>query len=322
MKNRLIQFIITLFLLSVLVFYMARLSPGNPLRSYYGESVQRMSEEEQNAAKIRLGLDKPIHIQYVNWLKQAVKGDFGISFKYKKDVVEVIKEVYPATLILGSVSFVLTFGGALLLGVFCVMKEDGFWDIAICKMGVIINCIPEFWLAIVLILIFSINLRVLPSSGAYGLGEGSSLGSRLLHLILPVTVLTLSHVWYYGYIIRNRLLEEVRKDYVLLCKSKGLKKRTILFRHCVKNILPFIVSLMAVSVPHLLGGTYIVEKVFSYPGLGTVCFESAKYHDYNMLMIVTLITGTAVITINMGAQVLMAKLNPEMENEQEAVKCE
>lgn len=322
MKNRLIQFIITLFLLSVLVFYMARLSPGNPLRSYYGESVQRMSEEEQNAAKIRLGLDKPIHIQYVNWLKQAVKGDFGVSFKYKKDVVEVIKEVYPATLILGSVSFVLTFGGALLLGVFCVMKEDGFWDRAICKMGVIFNCIPEFWLAIVLILIFSINLRVLPSSGAYGLGEGSSLGSRLLHLILPVTVLTLSHVWYYGYIIRNRLLEEVRKDYVLLCKSKGLKKRTILFRHCVKNILPFIVSLMAVSVPHLLGGTYIVEKVFSYPGLGTVCFESAKYHDYNMLMIVTLITGTAVITINMGAQVLMAKLNPEMENEQEAVKCE
>lgn len=316
-----VQFVIMLFLLSVFVFYMARLSPGNPLRSFYGESVQRMSMEEQEAAKRKLGLDAPIYIQYGKWLNKARKGEFGISYKYKKDVLEVMKEVYPNTLLLGGLSFLLSFGGALLLGAASAMKEDKLLDRLICKTGTVFNCIPSFWLSIVLILIFSVNFKILPSSGAYSIGRENDIGDRLIHLILPITVLTLSHMWYYAYLVRNKLLEEIRKDYVLLCRSKGLKRRKILFTHCMKNIMPFFISLMAISIPHLITGTYVVEKVFSYPGLGTICFESAKYHDYNMLMVVTLFTGMLVIIVNMSAQALAAKLDLQMENEEE-INCD
>ena len=121
-------------------------------------------------------------------------------------------------------------------------------------------------MALVLILIFSVNLKILPSSGAYSTGKAGDVGDRVIHLIMPLTIVVLEHLWYYAYMIRNKILEEVRADYVLLAKSKGLTKNSILFRHCLRNIIPSYLSIMAISVPHILGGTYIVETVFSYPG--------------------------------------------------------
>ena len=135
---------------------------------------------------------------------------------------------------------------------------------------------------------------------------------RLRHLALPLAVLVLGHLWYYAYLIRNRLLDEVRQDYVLLCRAEGLSRRKILFTQCLRNVLPSYFGLMAVSIPHILGGTYIVEKVFSYPGLGTLCFESAKYHDYNMLLVLCLITGAVVMLAGMAARALGGALDPRM----------
>lgn len=120
-----------------------------------------------------------------------------------------------------------------------------------------------------------------------------------MHLILPLTVVVLGHLWYYAYMIRNRILEEVRADYVLLARAKGLTKWGVLFRHCLRNVMPSYLSLMAISVPHILGGTYIVEMVFSYPGLGTLTYESARYHDYNLLMLLCMLTGIVVILCNL-----------------------
>ena len=307
-----IQLVVTLFLLSLAVFYISRMAPGDPLRSYYGESVERMSDEERAQAEERLGLDDPIYVQYGRWISEAVQGSFGISFKYKQDVMQVIGNTWGNTLLLGGCAYLITFGLSLLLGIFCALKEDSLADRIICKIGTVTNTIPSFWVALVLILIFSVWLRLLPSSGAYATGSPNDILSRITHLILPLTVLILSHLWYYAYMVRNRLLEELKQDYVLLCRAKGLSRSQTVWRHCVRNILPAFFSLMAISIPHILGGTYIVEQVFSYPGLGTLCFESAKYHDYNMLMVLCLITGIAVILANMLSQAVNHWIDPRM----------
>lgn len=304
-------FALSIFLLSAAVFFVARLAPGDPLVSYYGDRAEKMTAEERAQAEARLGLDKPIHIQYVRWLENALRGDFGISYKYKMDVIEVIAKRLPNTLILGGIGFVLIFAGALALGALCVWNEGRCLDRTICKVGTVVSCIPEFWLSLVLILVFSVTLRWLPSSGAYSIG-GGGLWDRAVHLILPLTVTVTGHLWYYAYMIRNKLLEEVRSDYVLLAKSKGLRRSAVLFRHCLRGIMPSYLSLMAISVPHILGGTYIAEAVFSYPGIGTLSYESARYQDYNLLMLLCLLSGTAVILCNILAQIISERIDPRM----------
>lgn len=309
-------FLLSVLILSVVVFYVARLAPGDPLVSYYGDRVEKMSVAERQWAEENLGLNDPIHVQYMRWLQNALKGNFGISFKYKTDVLEVIGGRLVNTLILGGVGFVLIFVLALGLGILCAWYEEKWLDKLICKVGTILSCIPEFWLSLVLILIFAIYLRWLPSSGAYSIGKANHISDRILHLILPMSIAVLNHLWYYAYMIRNKLLEEVRAEYVLLAKSKGLDKKSILFRHCLRNIIPSYLSIMAISVPHILGGTYIIETVFSYPGIGTLSYESARYQDYNQLMILCILSGAVVILCNIIAQTINEHIDPRMrENE-------
>lgn len=310
--KKLLIFVVSIFLLSVIVFYIARLAPGDPLVSYYGERAEKMNAGERAWAEEKLGLHESITVQYGKWLGQAVRGDFGISYKYKMDVLEVIEGRVGNTLLLGGVGFVLIFVLALLLGIWCAWNEERLIDRAICKIGTVTSCIPEFWLSLVLILIFAVELKVLPSSGAYTIGKENDLGDRILHLILPMTVVVLGHLWYYAYLIRNKLLEEVRTDYVLLAKSKGVTGKSVMFRHCVRNIIPTYLSIMAISVPHILGGTYIIETVFSYPGIGTLSYESARYQDYNLLMVICLLSGTLVILCNMIAQTINERIDPRM----------
>lgn len=314
--KKILIFLLSVLILSVVVFYVARLAPGDPLVSYYGDRVEKMSVAERQWAEENLGLNDPIHVQYMRWLQNALKGNFGISFKYKTDVLEVIGGRLVNTLILGGVGFVLIFVLALGLGILCAWHEEKWLDKLICKVGTILSCIPEFWLSLVLILIFAIYLRWLPSSGAYSIGKANHISDRILHLILPMSIAVLNHLWYYAYMIRNKLLEEVRAEYVLLAKSKGLDKKNILFRHCLRNIIPSYLSIMAISVPHILGGTYIIETVFSYPGIGTLSYESARYQDYNLLMILCILSGAVVILCNIIAQTINEHIDPRMrENE-------
>mgnify|MGYP001030230056 FL=1 len=312
--RKILTFIASIFLLSFLVFYISRLTPGDPLVSYYGDRVEKMSPGERTWAEERLGLRDSITRQYFRWLSGAVRGDFGISYKYKMDVTEVIAGRIGNTLILGGIGFLLIFILALLLGTLCAWYEDKWPDKIICKAGTVTSCIPEFWLSLILILIFSVWLHLLPSSGAYSVG-GGGFADRAVHLILPLTIVVTGHLWYYAYMIRNKLLEEVRADYVLLAKSKGLAKRSIMFRHCLRNAIPSYLSIMAISVPHVLGGTYIVETVFSYPGIGTLSYESARYKDYNLLMVLCLLTGIVVICSNTAAQMISEWIDPRIRAE-------
>lgn len=312
LSRKLLAYALILLLLSAAVFFMARLAPGDPLQSYYGESVERMSEAEQASARARLGLDRPLPAQYALWLGEALRGDFGISYKYKQDVTQVIGGMAGNTLLLGGLSYLLTFLLALPLGGFCAFREDRPADRVICKLGTITSCIPAFWLSLVLILVFSVLLGWLPSSGAYEVGRPGDILSRARHLALPLAVLLISHLWYYAYLVRNRLLEETRRDYVRLSRAAGLSRRRVMWTHCLRNILPSYIGLMAISIPHVLGGTYIVEKVFSYPGLGTLSFESAKYHDYNMLMVLCLLTAAVVLAAGWAGEALSERLDPRM----------
>lgn len=216
--KKLLSFCLSVFVLSVLVFYIARLAPGDPLMSYYGERVEKMSVAEKEWARDKLGLNDPIYVQYVRWLQNAFRGDFGISFKYKQNVLTVIGARIGNTLLLGGTGFVLMFVLALGLGILCAWFEDRWPDRVICRLGTVISCIPEFWLSLMLIMVFAVMLRWLPSSGAYSIGKAHDVGDRIRHLILPLSIVVINHLWYYAYMIRNKLLEEVRADYVLLAR--------------------------------------------------------------------------------------------------------
>ena len=306
------QLILTLLMLSILVFLVSRLAPGDPLKAYYGESVEKMSVAQLEDARERLGLNDSLAAQYIKWVGGALRGDFGISYIYKQPATQVVADVYQNTVRLAGASFALIFILGLFLAIYCVRHEGKPIDRLICKVGVAANSIPEFFVALILILIFSVSLGILPQSGAHSLGGGQT----LLHLALPVGAIVISHLWYCAYLMRNKLSDEVRKEYILLCRAKGLSERQIIYRHCLKNIMPAVISIMAIFLPHLLGGAYVVEMVFSYPGLGELGVESAQYHDYNMLMLISLLTGAAVVLANMMAQVINEKLDPRIKYEE------
>ena len=312
----LLRFLGSLLVLSLVVFYTARLAPGDPLTAYYGERAERLSAEERARAEERLGLRAPVCVQYGRWLAGALRGDFGLSLQYKMPAAQVIRDRLGNTLCLGGVGFLLIFFLSPLLGLLCARREDGVPDRLLRALGNLTSCVPEFWLSLLLILLFSVALRLLPSGGAYTPGDGGAV-DRLRHLLLPLTAVVCGHLWYYGCLVRNRLLEELRADYVLLARAKGLSRNQVLVRHCLRGVLPSYLSVMAVSVPHILGGSYVVEAVFAYPGLGTLAYESARYQDYNLLMLLCLLSGAAVILCSIAAQAAGIRLDPRLAGDME-----
>ncbi|MBO5245662.1 MAG: ABC transporter permease [Eubacterium sp.] len=307
--------VLSLFLLSVIVFFIARLAPGDPLVSYYGEGVERMSLEEREWALEKLGLNEPMPTQYIQWLTRACHGDLGISYKYKQDVMTVIYERIGNTILLGGCSVILLFCLALMLGIFCARRAGKMIDRVICSIGTISSCIPEFWLALVLILLFSVQLKWLPSGGAVCIGNEHDWKDRMIHLILPLTVIVSGHLWYYAYMIRNQLVEELGKDYMLLARAKGCSMRRVVYVHGLRSLLPTYLSLIAISIPHIIGGTYIVEMFFSYPGIGTLIYESARYKDYNLLMVLCILSGGFMMLCNLLSRFLGEMLDARIRSE-------
>ncbi len=310
--KELLRLAFCMLVLSAVVFVVAHLAPGDPLQAFYGDALDTMTQAEKEAARNRLGLNGGLISQYVHWLLQVLQGNFGISLQYKMPVTAVIKPLLKNTLILGLTSYITVFILAILLSIFCTLHEESLLDRMICQAGTAITYIPAFWLGVVLILIFSVNLGLLPASGAYDAGMQGNFANRIRHLILPLFVMLCGHLWYYTYLFRNRLLEEARKKYVLFAKGKGLSARGIVYKHCLRNAAPAIINVMAVSIPHITGGTVVTEAVFNYPGIGNLAVESAKYHDYNLLMVTVLITGAAVLIGGLLAQILNEQIDPRM----------
>jgi peptide/nickel transport system permease protein len=310
--KKLMLFVFMMFLLSAAVLYASRLTPGDPLEAFYGGATQSMTSEELSAARARLGLDGPSALQYVKWVRGALRGDFGMSLRHKRPVLTVVRPLIGNTLVLGGTAYLLVFLLAVGVALFCARFENSLADRAIRKLGATAYYIPAFWMGTVLVLLFSVNLKLLPSGGAYDIGKSGDIANRARHMVLPLTVMVASHLWYYAAMIRDKLLDEVRRDYVLLARSKGLGKTETLFTHCLRNVFPTVVNIMAISVPHVLSGTYIAESVFSYPGIGSLAVSSAKYHDYNLLMLMAMMTGVLVIVSGMIAQTVNEMIDPRI----------
>ncbi len=308
------QLVLSLFALAIVTFLVSRLAPGDPMRAYYGDSLERMSAEQIARAREMLGLDDSLPVQFFRWMQHALQGDFGISYQYKQPAADVIGQVAGNTFLLTGVSFVMIFLVALAAALFCVLHEGSWMDRWIQRIGVALGSIPEFFMAMLLIVLVAGTWQLLPMSGAESVG-GGGFADRLEHLVLPAATLIITHFWYCAYLIRARLSEEAEKDYVLLCRGKGMTRSQAIRRHCIRNIMPSAISIMAIFLPHLLGGAYVIEMVFSYPGLGRLGVESAQYHDYNMLMLIALITGIVVICANIIAQIISETLDPRIREE-------
>ena len=273
-----------------------------------------LPQTELDAARQRLGLDGPIWEQYQRWAGNVLDGDFGMSLKYKRPVVDVVLPLLGNTLLLGGLAYALVFVLAIALALLCARFEHSALDRLICRVGTTAYYVPAFWLGVLLVLVFSVNLEWLPSSGAYSYGKAGDIADRARHLVLPLAVMVASHLWYYAYMIRNKLLDEVRRDYVLLARSKGLGRTRVLWSHCLRNVMPTVVGIMAISIPHVLSGTYVAEAVFNYPGIGLLAISSAKYHDYNLLMLMVLFTGAMVIISSLLAQSINEAIDPRIKS--------
>lgn len=319
MKNKakvfgraIVTIISSLLLLSVVVFVVAKLSPVDPLYAYYGQRVEKMKPEEKQQAIEKLGLDRPVFQQYLDWLWKALQGNFGISYKYKQNVLEIVGQRIGNTLLLGGIGFCIVFVGGLLVGLLSAYWAGSWFDKSLCKLSTILSCIPDFWIGMVLILLFSVMWGILPTSGAYYLGKETLWTDRMEHLILPVATIGIGHIGYYGYLLRNKLLEEQGQGYVLFYRANGFSKKEVVFRYCVRNAMPFYLGMMAFSVSHIVLGTYVVETVFGYPGIGSLGYESAKYGDYNLVMVITLLTGAMVMILNMLAEQWNQWIDPRL----------
>ena len=163
-----------------------------------------------------------------------------------------------------------------------------------------------------LILLLSTNLRLLPSSGVYDIGYENDLSNRITHLIMPLIVMVVGHLGYYSNFVRNKILEELKEDYILLAKAKGLSKWEIIFKHPLKKVMPSVITLMSISLNHLIAGGFVVEYMFTYPGIGKLVFESAKYHDYPLLMGGVILTGLIVVLGSFIADLLSSLLDPRL----------
>lgn len=211
--------ILTIIILSFGVFMISHLAPGDPLVSVYGSGAERLSNELREKATKDLGLDKSLIYQYRIWVKNSIKGDLGYSYKYKMPVKDVIKNNLPNTVLLIGLCLTLTFILSITLGLLTALNEGKLIDRIITRCTTFLYCIPGFWISLILILIFSVNLRMFPSSGVYDIGKENDILNRISHLILPLTVIVIGHLGYYSNFVRNKVLEELKEDYILLARA-------------------------------------------------------------------------------------------------------
>lgn len=302
-------------LFSFLLFIISHNVTGDPLRSYYGDNIERMGTLEKEKAREQLGLNKPIGIQYTIWLSRMIQGDFGTSLKYKQPVKQVLAQFLGNTIRLVGISYPLLFVCSFLLGGYCAENENRKIDKIVCFIGTMFLCIPTFWLAFCLVFLFSVVFPILPSSGVYQIGEEGNIFSYIRYFLLPVFILILEHLFYYSYFIRNRFLEEMKKQYILFALSKGMSRKKAIWNYARRSVLPFFISLFTTSFPHFLGGSYVIEIIFSYKGMGTLAFESAKYHDYSVLMLVCIVTAIFTLFINKMGEILCIYIDPRRKKE-------
>ena len=301
--QRLLLMIPTLLGISLITFLIIQLAPGNPAELKIRQAIEAGSMSAQDSQAIieqtkqLYGLDKPIHIRYLIWLRRMATLDFGNSYKDHRPVTEKILERVPVSLQLSLISIFLVYLFAVPVGVFAAVKQRSFSDRIVTLILFVLYSLPNFWTAMMLILLFGggqflnwFPVYGLNSEGADRLPIAAWLFDRGWHLVLPVFCLTYEGLAYISRQQRAGMLEVIRQDYIRTARAKGLSEKTVIFKHALRNSIIPIVTLMASLFPAILGGSVIVESIFSIPGMGKLGFDSILARDYPTIM------GIAVIS--------------------------
>ena len=308
--RRVLATIPLLIVITLLVFTLIQVAPGDPLAYMFSEEMGQEYEQALRDIYVKKwGLDKPMWQQYLIWLSNVIRGDLGYSYMTGRPVAELVLGRVPRTLELAFSSLMLSLILAIPLGVISAVKQNSVVDRSITSFSVIANSMPTFWVGIILIVIFAVQLGWVPTSGA-GLGKGFI--AHLRSLILPTVVLGLSRMGMVTRLVRNSLLEVLSEDYILTARSKGLKEYIVLYKHALRNALLPVVTLIGLSLAFLMSGSVMVETVFSWPGMGKFFVLQANRRDYTTLMGVNLMISLTIISAMLITDITYALLDPRI----------
>ncbi len=298
----------------ILIFLMIHLAPGDPIRYLVGE--YEVSREYVEAIRHDLGLDRPLHEQLILYIGSIMRGDLGYSFVKRQPVFDLIVQRIPNTLLLMGTIYLISAIAGISLGVYSAKKPYSLQDNFLTVSSLILFAVPTFWLAQVLMLLFSIQLDLFPVAGIMSLGKDLSGVDHVLdvlhHLILPSLAGAGTSLALIARLTRSGMLEKLREDYIITARSKGLDESTVFRRHALKNAILPIVTVMGMNFGFMLTGAALTETVFSWPGLGRLLYESLYYRDYPVLMGMLLIVSIMVIAMNLFTDVLYAFIDPRI----------
>ena len=321
--KRLLQAIPLLLGIATITFFIVHLAPGDPMDMYLEPRFRRQIDPEViELIRQKYGLDQPIHVQYVKWLGNLARGDLGESFRYRRPVTSLMWERVPYTLQLAVLALLFDALFGIALGILSAVKQYSLVDKSVTLGSLIIYSIPGFWLALMLVLVFSVNLGWFPTSQTRSLDydllswSGRVL-DRLWHLVLPVFVLGVASAAGTARYMRNRLLEVLSEDYVLAARARGLKERTVILKHALRNAMIPILTIYGLALPFLLGGAVLIEKVFAWPGMGLLAVEAVGGRDYPVILATSMIAAVLVILGNLLADVTYALVDPRVSYEKE-----
>ncbi len=306
--QRVVQGLIVLVLVSAITFLLVNLAPGGP------SSLMRMdaTPEQREALTRRFGLDQPVPVRYVQWLTGALHGDLGTSLSSNEPVTFRIGQRLPDTLLLAGTALVVSILVGIPMGVVAALRRNSLPDFVVATVSVLGLSVPAFWLGIILILTFSVSLRLLPSSGIASSGDEGDLGDRLQHLVMPALVLSTTVLPYVVRFTRSALLDVLHQDYVRTATAKGLSRTGVVYGHALRNALVPVVSIIGTQVPRLVGGSVVTEAVFGWPGMGRLAVEAASGRDYPLIVGITVIVAAVVVSSSLVVDLAYTWLDPRI----------
>lgn len=306
--GRLGQAVVLLFVMSMVVFMVVHAAPGGPAILNNPEIDPRLAQEMAR----NLGLEDPLPVQYGRWLVNLLQGRLGRSYQHQLPVEQLILERLPATLLLTGTGLSLSLLLAIPIGVLSATRPYSLLD-RLATVGAFIGVsIPVFWLGIILIILFSVELNWLPSAGMLTAGAPFSLGDLLAHLILPGLVVASFPLAQLVRYTRSALLEVIRQDYIRTARAKGLSEWQVITRHALRNALIPVITVTGLLIPRLVGGAAITETVFAWPGMGRLAVDAAFTRDYPLVMGITLLMSAVVVATNLLTDLLYVYVDPRI----------
>lgn len=295
---------------TLILFCLMQLMPGGPLAAY--TQNPRVRPEDLEKIKVIMGLDKPVYVQYFYWLGSLLQGNLGNSLFTGRPVAEMIGERLPNTFVLMSSALAVALTVGVALGVFSAIKQYSAFDFTVTTFAFIGYSLPVFWFGVMLLLIFSANMRVLPAGGMYDIGMDGNFLNLLKHMILPVAMLSIVNIAGWSRYMRSSMLEVIRQEYVRTARAKGLAEAIVIGKHALRNGLIPIVTIVALALPGLFGGAIMTETIFAWPGIGRLFFDSMGKADFPVLMAILTISATLVIVCNILADIAYSALDPRI----------